>query len=256
MRNLITLIGKEIKLYFISPVAYVLGAVFLVIVGFLFYNIVALFSRQSLEFMRLQGITPQLDVHEAVFRPTFLNMGVVLLLVVPILTMRLFAEEKKLKTFELLMTSPVTITEMVLGKYLAAFLVYAGLLALTFCMPALVGVYSVIDWGPLGSSYLGLLLLGGAFLAVGLFSSSLTENQIISAVISFGVLLCLWILSVAARTVSSSTLGGLLNYLSLYEHLDHFIRGLLDTSDLIFYLSFIALGLFLTHRVVESQRWK
>jgi len=256
MRNLIAIMTKELRLYFISPVAYVVGTVFLIIVGFLFYSIVALFSRQSLEFMRLQGTTPQLDIHEAVFRPTFLNMGVILLLVAPILTMRLFAEEKKLKTVELLMTSPVTITEMVLGKYLAAFLVYAGLLALTFCMPILIGVYSVIDWGPLGSSYLGLLLLGGAFLVVGLFTSSLTENQIIAAVISFGILICLWMLSIAARTVSSSTLGGLLNYLSLYEHLNHFIRGLLDTSDVIFYLSFIAFGLFLTHRVVESQRWK
>jgi gliding motility-associated transport system permease protein len=256
MRNLITLIGKELKLYFISPIAYVVGAVFLIIVGFLFYNIVAVFARQSLQFMRLQGMTPQLDIHEAVFRPTFLNMGVVLLLVVPILTMRLFSEEKKMKTTELLMTSPLTITEIVLGKYLAAFLVYAVLLALTLSMPLLIGFYSTIDWGPLGSSYLGLLLLGGAFLAVGLFASSLTENQIIAAVISFGTLLCLWILSVAARTIGSSTLGGLLNYLSLYEHLDNFIRGLVDTSDLIFYLSFIAFGLFLTHRVVESQRWK
>ena len=256
MRNIITLIGKELKLYFISPVAYAVGAVFLIIVGFLFYNIVAIFARQSLQFMRLQGITPQLDIHEAVFRPTFLNMGVVLLLVMPILTMRLFAEEKKLKTVELLMTSPLTITEIVLGKYLAALLVYATLLALTFSMPVLIGFYSAIDWSPLGTSYLGLLLLGGAFLAVGLFSSSLTENQIIAAVISLGVLVCLWMLSIAVRTVSSSTLGGLLTYLSLYEHLNHFIRGLLDTSDFIFYLSFIAFGLFLTHRVVESQRWK
>ena len=256
MKNLFALIGKELKVYFISPVAYVVGAVFLIIIGFLFYNIVAIFSRQSLQFMRLQGMTPQLDIHEAVFRPTFLNMGVVLLLVVPILTMRLFAEEKKLRTNELLMTSPLTITEIVLGKYLASFLVYAIFLALTLSMPLLVGIYSTIDWGPLLSSYLGLLLLGGAFLSVGLFASSLTENQIIAAVISFGILLCLWILSVAARTIGSATLGGLLNYLSLYEHLDHFIRGLVDTSDLIFYLSFIAFGLFLTHRVVESQRWK
>ena len=256
MRNLITLIGKELKLYFISPIAYVVGAVFLIIIGFLFYNIVVLFARQSLQFMRLQGMTPQLDIHEAVFRPTFLNMGVVLLLIMPILTMRLFSEEKKMKTTELLMTSPLTITEIVMGKYLAAFLVYSVFLALTFSMPLLIGVYSTIDWGPLGSSYLGLLLLGGAFLAVGLFASSLTENQIIAAVISFGILLCLWILSVAARTVGSESLGGVLNYLSLYEHLDHFIRGLVSTSDLIFYFSFIAFNLFLTHRVVESQRWK
>jgi ABC-2 type transport system permease protein len=256
MRNLVTLINKELKVYFISPVPYVAGAVFLVIVGFLFYTIVAMFSRQSLEFMRLQGVTPQLDIHEAVFRPTFLNMAVVLLLVVPVLTMRLFAEEKKLKTAELLMTSPITIAELVLGKYLAAFLVYASLLALTFFMPVLIGAYSTIDWGPLGSSYLGLLLLGGAFLVVGLFASSLTENQIIAAVTSFGILICLWMLSIAVRTVSSSALGELLTYLSLYEHLNHFVRGLLDTSDVIYYLSFIAFGLFLTHRVLESQRWK
>jgi ABC-2 type transport system permease protein len=256
MRNLATLINKELKLYFISPVAYVVGSVFLVIVGFLFYTIVVMFSRQSLEFMRLQGVTPQLDIHQAVFHPTFLNMAVILLLVVPVLTMRLFAEEKKLKTIELLMTSPVTITELVLGKYLAAFLIYASLLALTFFMPILIGIYSVIDWGPLGSSYLGLLLLGGVFLVVGLFASSLTENQIIAAVISFGVLICLWMLSIAVRTVSSSAAGELLTYLSLYEHLNHFIRGLIDTSDIIFYLSFIAFGLFLTHRVLESQRWK
>ena len=256
MRNILTLAGKEMKLYFISPIAYVVGMVFLAISDYLFYLQVGLYSSLSMQMMRFQGNLPQLNIHQAVFLPTFLSMSIILLLIMPLLTMRLIAEEKKTKTNELLLTSPLTITEIVLGKFLAAWTIYFLLLALTLHMPILLGVFTQITWKPLLSSYLGLFLMGGVFLAIGLFASSLTENQIVAAVISFGILIGFWLIGVSAQNAGESPAGQVATYLSLLAHLENFVKGLIDTRDLTYFVSMITLGLFLTHRVVESQRWK
>lgn len=256
MKNILTLAGKELKLYFISPIAYVLAMVFLMVSNYLFHSQVFFYSRLSSQAMQFQGNLPQLNLHEILFRPTFLNMAIILLLIMPLLTMRLLAEEKKGRTTELLMTSPLTITEIVLGKFLAAWVIYALLLGLTLHLPVMLSTFTQVAWKPLIASYLGLLLLGGVFLSMGLFASSLTENQIVAAVISFGILIGFWLIGLTAQTMSDSPAGELFSYLSLLEHLDNFVRGLVNTRDLTYFISLTILGLFLTHRVVESQRWK
>jgi len=256
VKNIATLVGKELRLYFISPIAYVVAMVFLAVTDFLFYSQIRFYSGLSLQMMQFQGNMPQLNIHDAVFRPTLMNTSIILLLIMPLLTMRLFAEEKKGKTNELLMTSPVTITEIILGKFLASMLVYLLLLALSLHLPLILSIVTDISWKPLMASYLGLFLMGGVFLSMGLFASSLTENQIIAAVIGFGILIGLWLIGASAHGGGGSALAEVANYLSLVAHLDNFVKGLLSTRDLSYFVSMTLLGLFLTHRVVESERWK
>jgi ABC-2 type transport system permease protein len=206
--------------------------------------------------LRGQGNLPELNLNEIVFRPVFYNMAVVLLLVVPILTMRLFAEEKKLKTMELLMTSPVTVTDIVMGKFFAAFAVFAGLLALTAVGPLALAPFAPFRWEPILTAYLGVLLMGGLFLSAGILASSLTENQIIAVILSFGVLLLFWLFAWAGQVFAESVFGKVLTYLSPLDHFDHMVKGLVTTSDLVYFAAGIVFALFLTHRVVESQRWR
>ena len=256
MRGLLAMVGKELRVYFTSPMAYVVIAVFLLINGYLFYNIVLFTINQSMQLIRLQGAMPQINANELIFRPVFHNMAVIMILTLPMLTMRLLAEEKKVKTAELLMTSPISIIEILLGKYLAAFLIFAVMLLLTGFMPALMGLYGKLQWGSILTGYLGLLMLGGVFLSFGLLASSLTENQIIAGFVGFGLLLLLWLMGWASQGAGDTALGSVLSYLSIGEHFENFSKGLIDTGDLVYLLSLIAVGLFLTHRVIESQRWK
>lgn len=256
MRNILTLMGKELRLYFISPIAYVVAMVFLAISDFLFYNQIQYFSGLSMRMMQFQNNLPELNIHDAVFRPTLFNMSFILLLIMPLLTMRLFAEEKKEHTNELLMTSPITITEIVFGKFIAALVVYLLLLVLSLHLPLMLSLAVDISWKPLFTSYLGLFLMGAVFLSMGLFASALTDNQMIAAVISFGILIGLWMAGASVHTAGESALGQVANYLSMSNHLDQFIKGLISTRSLTYFISMTALGLFLTHRVVESQRWK
>ncbi len=256
MRNILTLMGKELRLYFISPIAYVVAMVFLAVSDFLFYNQIQYFSGLSMRMMQFQNNLPELNLHDAVFRPTLFNMSFILLLIMPLLTMRLFAEEKKEHTNELLMTSPITITEIVFGKFIAALVVYFLLLVLSLHLPLMLSLAVDISWKPLFTSYLGLFLMGAVFLSMGLFASALTDNQMIAAVISFGILIGLWMAGASVHTAGESALGQVANYLSMSNHLDSFIKGLISSRSLAYFISMTALGLFLTHRVVESQRWK
>src|SRR3569832_2079733 len=162
-----------------------------------------------MQVMRSQGNLPQFNLHEAIFQPIFFSMSIILLLIMPLLTMRLFAEEKKGRTSELLMTSPLTITEIVLGKFLAAWIIYALLLLLTMHLPVMMTSFTHVAWKPLAASYLGLFLMGGVFLSMGLFASSLTENQIVAAVISFGILIGFWLIGLTAQTAADSPVGEL-----------------------------------------------
>ncbi|MFQ5455403.1 MAG: ABC transporter permease subunit [Nitrospirota bacterium] len=257
MRNIITIINKELRIYFISPMAYIVTAMFLLIMGFLFFNIVSFFSAQSLQFRGFRQTLPYVNIHEAIFMPTFHNISIVLLLIIPLITMRLFAEEKKLMTTELLFTSPLSVTEIIIGKYLSALIVFILMLVLTLPMPVFMEIYSSVEWRLLISSYTGIFFLGAIFLSVGLFGSSLTENQIIAAVISFGILLILWLLGFASAFTSSyPLLNDILSYLSIKEHLNNFLKGLLDTSDMFYFLSVIVFWLFSCHRVIDSHKWR
>ena len=256
MKNTLTILKKELLIYFTSPIAYVVIAVFILIMGFLFYTIVEDATRRSAQMMQMQGALPPINLNNFIFRPVFGNMSVILMLTLPLLTMRLISEEKKNKTFELLMTSPVSLSAIILGKFLAAMTVFTLMLALTGYMPMIMGYYGSIHWMPILAGYLGIWIIGGVFISVGLFASSLTENQIISSILSFGIILLLWLIGWMALSLSDSFMGPLLTYISIGEHSQNFIKGILDTRDLAYLGSLIIFGLFLTHRVLESHYWK
>jgi len=256
MKNIFALVGKEMRLYFASPVAYIVAAVFLLVSDYLFYAQIVYFSDLSTQMMQFQQNLPQLNIHLVVFRPAFMNMGIILLLLVPLLTMRLIAEEKKGRTLEFLLTSPLTIMEIVLSKFLAAFGLYLLLLVLTLHVPLILSTLTTVPMKPLLTSYLGLALMGGVFVSFGLFASAVTENQIVAAVLSFGLLIGLWLISPGSEGAASTPMGVVLSFLSLVSHLDNLLKGLLDTRDLSYFLSMMLLGFFLSHRVVESSRWK
>jgi ABC-2 type transport system permease protein len=250
------IVAKELRSYFVSPIVYVVSSVFLLIFGVLSYAYVVLAGSQAVRMMQLQGAAAQLNLNDLVFRPTFGSMAIVLLLVLPLLTMRLFAEERKLRTFELLMTSPIGINEIVFGKFLGAYVIFLGLLGLTGLVPLVLSMYSSFDWNPILTGYLGLALLGALFVAAGVLASALTENQIVAAFLSFGLLLLVWLLGGLGAILGDTPLGNMFSYLSFFEHFDRLVRGLIDTKDLVYFLCSLVLLLFLAHRVVESQRWK
>jgi gliding motility-associated transport system permease protein len=246
---------KEMRLYFGSPVAYVVFTFFLLISGWFFSQIFLFYSDASMRSFMQPQFGQNLNVTENVMRPLFTNMGVVLLFFMPMLTMRLFAEEKKSGTMELLLTYPVRDGEILVGKFLAAAALYILLLALTLLYPGLVAYFTRVEWGPILTGYLGLVLMGGTFLAVGLLVSSLTENQIVAGFGTFGILLLFWVIGWGAE-FAGGTLRTVLQYLSVTEHIDGFSRGLIDTKDLVYYGSAIVLALFLSLRSLESKRWR
>lgn len=250
------MVAKELRSYFVSPVVYVVGAVFLLIVGLLSYLYVVFAGAQAIQLMQMQGGMAQLNLNDLVFRNLFSSIRFVLLITLPILTMRLFAEERKLRTFEFLMTSPIGINEIVAGKFTSVFLVFLGLLGLTGFVPLVLSFFSAFDWYPVMTGYLGLVLLGALFLSIGVLASALTENQIVAAFVSFGILLVLWLLAGLGSLFGDTAVGQTISYLSFMDHYDHLVRGLIDTKDLVYFLSGLVLMLFLAHRVVEAARWK
>ncbi|WP_455243697.1 ABC transporter permease [Petrachloros mirabilis] len=249
------LIAKEVRSYFVSPVVYVVGAVFLLIVGLLSYLYIVFAGAQAIQLMQMQG-QAQINLNDLVFRNLFASIRFVLLIILPILTMRLFAEEKKLRTFEFLMTSPIGLNEIVAGKFMSVFLIFLGLLGLTGLIPLTLSLFSDFDWYPIFTGYLGLTLLGALFLAVGLLASALTENQIVAAFVSFGLLLFLWLLAGLGSLLGDTTAGQIISHISYMDHYEKLVRGLIDTKDLVYFGSAIVLMLFLAHRVVDSARWK
>lgn len=255
MKNIWAITKKEIKSYFTSPIAYVAITVFLVLVGFFFYSLIWWFNSQSMQLSRNPAYFQQLNINQMVYSPLFHNISIILLLMLPLLTMRLFSEEKKIGTDELLYTSPISINQIILGKYLASLFVLAVMLLLTGILSVFTFAYGNPELAPLLSGYLGLFLMGAAFIAVGIFFSSLTENQIVSAILTFGALLLFWILNWASYS-AGGVWKDVLNYLSFFQHFDDLTRGILDTTDVIYYLSFAFFGLFLTHSVIQSRRWR
>jgi ABC-2 type transport system permease protein len=256
MTPVYALIAKELRAAFVSPVVYVVGAVFLLVYGLLAFVAVSGASARAIQLMQIQGAAANLNLNDLVFRPTFYSTAIILLLVVPILTMRVFAEERKLRTFEMLMTSPIGANEIVTAKFLGVYLIFLGLLALTLLVPLTLSAYSSFDWQAVLCGYLGLALLGALFVSAGVFASSMTENQIVAAFLSFGILISFWLLGALGSILGDSPIGNTIAYLSFIEHLDRLVRGLIDTKDLVYFFCGWILMLFLAHRVVESQRWK
>jgi ABC-2 type transport system permease protein len=245
---------KEMRLYFTSPVAWVVFTMFLLIGGYFFYSIFAFYTLASMQSAMNPAMGRDLNVTDSVMRPLFSNISVILLLLMPLVTMRLFAEERRSGTIELLLTYPVRDGAVLAGKYLAALALYAIMIGLTMLYPGIVVYFARLEWGPVLTGYLGLLLMGGTFIAVGVCASSLTENQIVAAITTFGLLLLLWVLGWSAD-YAGGTAGRVLQHLSLLEHNDSFAKGVLDTKDILYYANFIVLALFLTLRSLEARRW-
>jgi len=254
MRNVWVILRKELRSYFVSPVAYLLLAMFAVIFGFFFWNILGFFVREGMESM-MRGQTFPMNLNERVIRPLLSNISVVGLFLIPLITMRLFAEEKRTGTIELLATSPVTDLQVILGKWMAAMILYGGMLLLGAVNFVFLFRYGHPDWKPLAIGYLGLLLQAGALLALGTFISTLTKNQIIAGAVTFALSLLLYILEWVTG-FDTSTSARVISYMSIITHFESFSKGLLDSKDAIFYLSLIFLGLFLTSRSMESLRWR
>jgi gliding motility-associated transport system permease protein len=254
MRNVWTICQKELRSYFASPVAYLLLTMFGLIFGFFFWNMLGYFVIQGME-MQMHGQMVPMDVNEQVIRPLLSNVSVIGLFFIPMITMRLFAEEKRTGTIELLATSPIRDWEIILGKWVAAMVLYSGLLLFTALNFAFLFRYGNPNWKPLAIGYLGLLLQAGALLAIGTFISTLTRNQIIAGAATFGVCLLLWVLEWVSGYESASW-AQVLSYLSVITHFESFGRGVLDSKDAVFYLSVIFLGLFFTARSMESLRWR
>ena len=246
---------KEMRLYFTSPIAWVILTIFLFIAGYFFYSIFAFFTLASMQSAMNPAMGRDLNVTDSVLRPLFSNVSVILLLLMPLVTMRPFAEERRAGTIELLLTYPVRDGAVLVGKYLAGLTLYALMLALTLVYPLLVFYFARVEWGPLATGYLGLLLMGATFLAVGIFASSLTENQIVASIITFGVLLIFWVIGWSSDYLGG-TWGRVLSHLSLIEHFDSFAKGVLDTRDVLYYVDFTIVALFLTLRSLEARRWK
>ncbi len=255
MQNVLAIWQREMKSYFVSPIAYVVLTVFLFLSGFFFYSILtAVVQSTMMQGQFGQGAQP-VDVPGIVSRSFFGTMSVVLLFMIPMLTMGLFAEEKKRGTIELLLTTPVGNFQAMMGKYLASVTFLVIMFLTSGITISTLFIYGHPEWKPIMGGYLGLLLYGCALLAVGLFISTLTENQIVAVVITFGVILVLWLIE-SFSTTAQGVSKDVLSYLSVIGHLDDFIKGVVDTSHVIFYLTFAFVGLFLTYRSLESMRWK
>ena len=250
MTNVLAIAGKELRSYFASPIAYVVIGFFALMFGFFFYSLLLYFDRQS-----LQAAGQAVNVNEQFLRPVFLNATVIFLFVLPLVTMRTYSEEKRSGTIELLLTAPLTDLQIILGKFLGAMGLYAAMLAITLVHVGLLFVFGNPEWRPVVTTYLGLLLMGGCFISIGLFISSLTKNQIVAGMITFGVFLMLWVINWIASFVNP-TAQAILNYLSITDHLDDFTRGVIDTRHLVYYISFITFSLFLTARSVDTERWR
>jgi ABC-2 type transport system permease protein len=259
MKSLYAIYRKEMGHYFVSPVAYVVVGVFLALSAFFFNYFLSAVMQQALQ-MQMQememGMHPNIDVTMEVMRAFFGLLSTLVLFLTPMLTMGVFAEERKRGTMELLMTSPVTEMQIVLGKYLASLTLFAIMLLPTagYLIFTYVRSEPVPPWRMLIAGYIGILLLGGCLLALGSFISSLTENQLIAAVLTFAAFLVVWVIDLGRNAGGGA--GDVLQYLSVIRHYDDFTRGIIDTSSLIYYLSFIGLFVFLTVRSVDSIRWR
>lgn len=236
MSKILAIAGRELRSYFVSPLAYVVAAFFMLVAGYLFSLILYHTKQASLQ-------------------PLFSNLTVMFLLITPALTMRLIADERKTGTIELLMTSPITDRDLVLGKYLSSVAYLAFLLALTLVYPLILAFLGKPDWATIWTGYLGTFFLGASFMALGVLASSLTNNMIIAAMITFALSLVVWLLPSAGQ-MFGGVANDVMTYMSPINHQENLGRGVIDTSDVLFYLSFIVGALFLTIRSVETYHWR
>ncbi|MGE0361619.1 MAG: ABC transporter permease subunit [Vicinamibacterales bacterium] len=253
MRNVVTIARKELQAYFASPIAYVVIGFFALLFGYFFYTLLWYFERQSMQVAMGSGMT--MNLNQMLIGPVFMNVSVIVLFVMPMITMRTYSEEKRSGTIELLLTSPITDWQIILGKFFGALALYAVMLAVTLIHIGVLFWYGDPEWKPVATGYLGLLLMGACFISAGLLISSLTKNQIVAGMVTFAVFLLLWVINWIGQSFGP-TGQAIVSHLSITEHLDDFARGIIDTKHLIYYASFIVFGLFLTAKSVDSERWR
>src|SRR3954462_8290106 len=252
VRNVAAIAQKELRSYFSSPMAYIVIGFFLLPFGVFFFLYLQLFVRQSLQMAQFGGA---MNVNQQVIRFVLQNASVIILFIMPMITMRTYSEEKRSGTIELLLTSPVTDVEIILGKFFGALGVYIVMLTVTLLYMAILFVYGNPEWRPLVAAYLGLLLMGGTFISLGLLISSTTSNQIVAGVVTFVVFLLLWIVGWFADS-AGPTIGPIPAGLSITEHFSDFSEGIIDTKHVVYYMSLITFGLFLTSKSVDTERWR
>ncbi len=253
MNRLITIYNRELGSYFISPIAYIVMAVFMIVTGMIFYSNVVFYAQASA--MSLQNPRfGQLILAEDFIRPLFDNICVILLFMSPALTMRLFSEEKRSGTIELLMSYPIRDTEIILGKFLACLTFLVIMTLLTSCYPIFLYLTGNPEIGPFLTAYLGFFLMGAVFLSIGVFTSSMTENQIIAALFAFGINLVMWIIGWTGGGSDGGVMSDVFKYISIIEHYDPLVKGVLNSQDIIYFISMSGLFLFLAHRVLIARK--
>jgi ABC-2 type transport system permease protein len=253
MGNIVALAEKELRSYFSSPIAYIIIGFFALVFGWFYWVSLSFFMQASLQMgMPGQG---QVNINTMAIRPLLQNVSVVALFVLPLITMRTYAEEKRSGTIELLLTSPITDVQIILGKFLGALALYAMMLAVTLIHMGILFYFGNPEWKPIATGYLGLLLMGGSFISIGLLISSLTKNQIVAGMVTFAVLLLLWTSNWAAES-AGPWMQNVLQAFSIIERFDDFAKGIISLKHLVYYTSFISFGLFLTAKSVDSERWR
>lgn len=252
MRSVYT---KELSIYFSSPIFYMLCSIFVCITGVFFYNAMSYVSLLATRIAQYQ-VGTGLNLSEVLLRPIFSDISMLMVFIIPIISMRMYAEEKAQGTIELLFTYPITDAKVLVAKYLAGMSVIVCMLAVTAVLMPLMTMVTIPDWGVVFSSYLGLILMGGAILALGVFASSLTKNQIIAAALTLGMVLCFWVMGWFAGTVPNTVISQFLQEISLISHLNRFLKGVISVKDIVFYLCFSLFFLSITLRVLDSHRWR
>jgi ABC-2 type transport system permease protein len=252
--NVWALARREVQASFASPVAYTILAVFVFLFGYFFSDYLYMFLERSMGRGGFGAPAEVLNVNQDLIRWLFHTTSVVLLFLIPSLTMRSFAEEIRSGTIELLLTSPLTDFQIVAGKFLGAVFLYASMLVLTFAHMGLLFYFGDPEWKPLVVGYLGMFLLGSSFIALGLVFSSVTSSQLVATALSFTTFLFLWLIEYAESWAGSAS--GVVVYLSVTKHIEEFAKGVVDSRDVVYYLSFIGFSLFLAKKSIESFRWR
>lgn len=256
MRNALTIAWRDIRSVFVSPIAYVVLTGFTLLGGWFFFNLLGQFNRMVAIYSGLQGAdTTWLNLNDAVIAPLLSNLSIVLVILMPMITMRSFAEERSQGTYELLFTAPLKVYEIVIGKFLAGCLMVTLMMGLSLLFPTILFVYGNPEAGLVIGGFAGLYLMAICFVAIGNFTSALTSNQIIAAISALVILLLLFVISWPAES-AGEPLKAVLLYLSVTEHFRVMVRGVVDTTDLVYFASLTAVFMFLTHRAIESARWK
>jgi len=254
VNSILLICRKELKSYFVSPIAYAVLADFALVFGVAFYTATRDFVRFSFQ-AQMMGQNQPMNVNSDIIRPLLGFAATVALFLLPMITMRLVAEEKRTGTIELLMTSPVSDAGIIIGKWLGAMLLYLCVLGMSMLSIALLFAWGKPDLKPVLVAYLGLALQGACLLAIGTLVSTTTKDQIVAVVVTFHLSLFLWLLS-WFTAFGSTAFTQVVNYLSIVTHMENFSKGVLDLKDVVFYVSLIFLALFLTLRQMESLRWR